>query len=281
MINTHFHLLNTIDVSFFNLASVNPSWADGSADDYRDHARIDNLLFYSVSGERVYTINGEETLRIRENDILFAPAKSRYISKCKATFPQMRTSGICIKFDIKDEFGKVVVIDDAPQWVYHDMDGRLLKTFTDLHNAIMQGTGGKLFSKALLAQLMETLITNVRKDKFFGDSNKDILPALKKIEHYPQEKIKISDLADLCHLSESAFRRKFIQYAGITPVRYRNEIRIQKTLELLKSGLYTIEKAAEVMGFTDQAHLSNAIKKVTGKTPREIRGYIKNKYYAL
>jgi len=281
MQNIHFHLLNTIDISFYNLASVSTYWRDNAIDSYLDKGRDEDLLFYSLHGDRIYTIEGQESLRIRDNDVLFAPSNSRYLSRAKVNPPRKYTSGICIKFNIKDENGNKIIVNDPPQWVAHDIDGQLYELFSKLHNAIMQGTGEKLYSKALLSKLMDILITNVRKDKSFDSSTLDIYPAVEKIERYPQDNISISELANMCSLSESAFRRKFIQYAGMSPVKYRNKIRVQKSLELLKSGLYSIEKVAEVMGFTDQAHLSNVIKKVTGKAPKEIKADIKNGHFNI
>jgi len=281
MQNIHFHLLNTIDVSFYNIASVSTTWPDNCVDSYLDKGRDEDLLFYSIHGDRIYTIEGQESLRIRDNDVLYAPSNSHYLSRVKVIPPRKYAFGICIRFNIKDENGNKIIIKDRPQWVAHDIDGQLYELFSKLHNAIMQGTGEKLYSKALLSKLMDILITNVRKDKSFDSSTQDIYPAVEKIERYPQDHICISELADMCSLSESAFRRKFIQYSGMSPVKYRNKIRVQKSLELLKSGLYSIEKVAEVMGFTDQAHLSNVIKKVTGKTPKEIKADIRNGHLTI
>lgn len=271
MDHVRFHQLNTIDVSFYNLASIVPVWKDGTIDKYLDVGRNENMLFYLIHGERIYSINGQDFLKIRDGDIVFMPAKSLYLSRLRMDSPEDSSTGICIKFDIKDDKGNEIIIDEPPQWVAHDMDGHLYHSFSKLHKIIMQGTGEKLYSKVLLSQLMDVLITNVRKDKSFSSSSQSIYPAVLKIERSPQDQISVAELANLCYLSESTFRRKFQQYAGTSPANYRNAIRVRKAIELLESGIYTVEETAEAMGFTDQAHLSNMIKKQTGKTPKEFR----------
>ncbi len=275
MENVHFNLLNNMDISFFNLASIFPTFKNGSIVDYTNLGRDENLLYYSTHGERIYTVNGQEMFKIKEGDILFAPAKSQYKTKARLDSPDDRAAGICIKFDIKDETGNLIIINDPPIWVTHDIDGSIYESFIKLHNVIMQGSDEKLYSKALLSQLMNDMITNNRLNKSFNKSFQAIYPAVIQIEHYPQDHISITELADMCFLCESTFRRKFKQYTGVSPSNYRNKIRIQKALELIRSKFYTIENAAEIMGFTDQAHLSNIIKKATGKTTKEIKNLSK------
>lgn len=270
MDSVHFHQLNTLDISFYNLASIIPNWKDGSIDNYLKIGRNENMLFYMIHGKRSYSIDEKEFLKIKDGDILFFPKSSRYLSKLKMGSLDEISTGICIKFDIKDEKGNEVVLNDSVRWIAYDFGRQYYQAFFKIHETIMLGMREKLYSKALLSQLMDTLISNVRKDELFDDASLPIYPAIRKIERYPQDAISIAELADMCFLSESTFRRKFKQYTSTTPTRYRNKIRIKKAIQLIKSGIYTIEQTAEVMGFTDQAHLSNMIKKHTGKTPKEI-----------
>ena len=85
-----------------------------------------------------------------------------------------------------------------------------------------------------------------------------LLPAIELLERHPERPVPVGELASMCYLSESNFRRKFIACMGCAPVTYRNRLRVQKAEELLQSGLYTVESAAELLGFTDGAHLCKA-----------------------
>ena len=103
----------------------------------------------------------------------------------------------------------------------------------------------------------------------FEAGNKDIAPALKLMERHPEKNFTNAELAHMCHVSESSFLRKFKLYSGgITPARYRNNIRIMRAEEYVNSD-NTLEHIAQTLGFYDAAHLCKAYKKHTGHSPKK------------
>ncbi len=284
MFNQDFHMLNTKDISFYNIISVKFIW-NRSMSDYSSSPRLNknrrrNMLAYMVHGDRTYhDISGHEYLRIRDADIWFVPAKSDYYTKLHSNGRDNTSTSILIQFDIKDDSGNDIIISNKAEWIAHDINAHYYNDFCKVHEAIMQGTSEKLYSKALLSRLMDTLMAISRKDRSFSTTYQDVYPAVIRIERNPQEQIPISELSLSCHLSESAFRRKFSQCMGVPPLTYRNRIRLNKAIELIKSGIYSIERVAEVMGYTDQSYLSKVIKEETGSNPIEIKKLAKKDSY--
>ena len=81
----------------------------------------------------------------------------------------------------------------------------------------------------------------------------------------------ISRLAEMCCLSVGRFRRIFSECMGKSPVEYRNRLRIQKAVTLIKTGQYTVSETAELVGISDIKYFSRLFKRYIGVTPKMIK----------
>jgi len=80
-----------------------------------------------------------------------------------------------------------------------------------------------------------------------------ILPAIEALRRDYQKNIKISEYAKMIYMSESQFRKLFRQTMGLSPVDYRNQLRLKQTESLIFSG-YTVEEAAAEAGFNSVSY---------------------------
>ena len=102
-------------------------------------------------------------------------------------------------------------------------------------------------------------------------------PAVEYIhENYAEKKLYGAELAALCGISETYFRRLFAGTYGVTPVEYANALRIGRAKDLLSERgdaktknreAYTIGEIAELCGFSDVYYFSRLFKKLTGYSP--------------
>ena len=81
----------------------------------------------------------------------------------------------------------------------------------------------------------------------------------------------VSELAARCALSESAFRKRFGQYAGVSPSEYRIARQIEQAARLLRAGSAGVEEIARSVGFEDVNYFCRAFKKRMGMTALEYR----------
>lgn len=95
--------------------------------------------------------------------------------------------------------------------------------------------------------------------------------ALDYITLHFMEPLKIEDLANLCHISETHFRRVFSSYMKMSPLEYINLVRIQTACEYLKKTDSPISDIAHKCGFSTLSTFNRNFKQAVGMTPHEWR----------
>ena len=77
--------------------------------------------------------------------------------------------------------------------------------------------------------------------------------------------------ADEQGLSKEALSRGFGKVFGITPAAFRAEAKVQQALALMTYGAQPLSNIALAAGFADQAHMTRAVRIVTGEPPTRLR----------
>ena len=98
-----------------------------------------------------------------------------------------------------------------------------------------------------------------------------IKPSLKYLtDDSPAEK-SIKEIAGLCNISIGYFEKLFRQYAGVSPVEYRNLHKINNIKMYLQNTELTLDEICEKIGYCDSGYLCRIFKKKTGMSPKEYR----------
>lgn len=98
-----------------------------------------------------------------------------------------------------------------------------------------------------------------------------ISPALDYISEFPDQQIRIEELAQMCHISETHFRRSFSECMNMTPVEYINWVRIKTACDELKKTNDSIGDIAVRTGFNTLSTFNRNFQKVMGISPHEWR----------
>lgn len=85
------------------------------------------------------------------------------------------------------------------------------------------------------------------------------------------ENLSLRDIAAASGLSVGTLGRLFPRHTSASPHAYMLRRRIEKARQLLQSSELPIAQVALATGFADQAHLSKALKRYLGMTPRSLR----------
>ena len=98
-----------------------------------------------------------------------------------------------------------------------------------------------------------------------------IAPALTYIDEFYMENFSIRDLADVCSMSESHFRRVFRELVGMGPLDYLNRTRITKACSLLRMTDDSILTISEKVGFGSMSSFNRHFYEVMGTPPSDWR----------
>lgn len=88
--------------------------------------------------------------------------------------------------------------------------------------------------------------------------------------------ISPTDVADNINMGYSKFRRLFKEYTGYAPLQYIQELRLQRSKELLLSTNLSLTEIAEEVGYDNADYFSTAFKKKNRITPAAYRKKLKN-----
>ena len=83
--------------------------------------------------------------------------------------------------------------------------------------------------------------------------------------------LSINDLARLCQMSLSTFKREFKKKLNVTPLNYITNKRLEKAQRLLRISTQTISEIAHEIGYNDPQYFTRIFKKHTEYTPSAYR----------
>jgi AraC-like DNA-binding protein len=81
----------------------------------------------------------------------------------------------------------------------------------------------------------------------------------------------LDEWARLNHLATATVSRGFKQVFAVTPTEFRIEARTQRALALIARSEESLASVAALAGFADQAHMTRAVRRLTGATPGQWR----------
>jgi AraC-like DNA-binding protein len=95
---------------------------------------------------------------------------------------------------------------------------------------------------------------------------KDILNIVERELADPQ--FSITNLCRETAMSRTLLYNKIKVHTGLAPNEFIRIVRMNKAMDLLKSGQHAISEIASIVGFEDSKYFSTAFKKFFGKSPK-------------
>jgi AraC-like DNA-binding protein len=91
------------------------------------------------------------------------------------------------------------------------------------------------------------------------------------ILNHPERQHTLELLADVAHMSRSAFAEHFRQSFGRTPMDYLRDVRLRRGAQLLQVSQLSVDGVASKVGFASRSHFSRSFKEQFGCSPVEFR----------
>ena len=256
--------LTNTDFNFVNVVAYRMDDNSNVEYNYESYGRTKQLLFCQMEGDRYYYSGSRHICTLTPGDILFLPHGAKYRSFVSEN--STSNTGIGISFDLISSTGETILINEDIRLFLNRKDNQLLKRFKKILYSVANPSQNVLRLKGELFSLFDELFADREKREDFDEAYKDIMAAITLLETKPENNLNLKSLGEMCHMSESSFLRKFKEYSGgITPIKYRNNIRFMLAEELASSHL-TMNEIAEKLGFYDGAHLCKMYKDHKGYT---------------
>lgn len=231
--------------------------------------KVENLCYEKeyalvivLDGETEYRIN-EQTYLAQKNDLLLFSPK---IMRSGKTSPNNPWSFITVLFCMElNEHAQQFFNKSIHIWKKTNDSFR--KLFTEVRRSWI--SKDPLFEVKCNMLVTEILYKLVSSDLPYKNT-----PHIKKLERARmviqenfRNDLSVEELARSVGMSNSYFRRLFLEVYGYSPMQYIVNLRIENAQDLLLSQEVNVTEAAQLSGFNDIYYFSRLFKKKTGITP--------------
>ncbi|MCM1135311.1 MAG: AraC family transcriptional regulator [Clostridium sp.] len=113
--------------------------------------------------------------------------------------------------------------------------------------------------------------TEAGKNLYPSRNSMIISKAVDYISKVPERPVKIDELAKMCHISETHFRRVFGECMQMTPVEYINRVRVRGACDALERTNKSVGDIAAETGFGTVSTFNRNFRQITGVSPQQWR----------
>ena len=151
-----------------------------------------------------------------------------------------------------------------------------------LANALMEEMSKRrnnwqeVFKSLLLVLYYEMCRSDIKLPKQTGERRRRsfvLTPVLEYIHENYMAPMSMQELADICHLSETHFRRIFLSIMGTSPLNFINSFRINQACVLLKTTDKSILQIAESVGIHSISNFNRIFTATMRVSPKEYRNH--------
>ena len=239
---------------------------------YRNGRTMDGLVL-CASGRGKF-IFPTQTIYLEKGEMFYLSAENAYIVKNSDPEPfvhytanfRLNRDETSISSPLLNALisGKLQYTTTAVQFAHHR------NSFDELLSVWQtKSCGYRVHAKSLLYDLLYHYLIETVHYVYSPDTFHKLIPAQELLDQSYTEEHSVSELAQLCNLSESHFRRLFSQIFGCSPSEYRKRKRLLYAKDLLLSGIYSIAEISQMTGFANQNYFARFFKKEMGMSPSE------------
>ncbi len=207
----------------------------------------------------------EHAIEISKKIVLLSDAlKSMDEEKILSIIPEMQICGDDVTLNNLNR------VKDFFKFCYYE----ILNTLKEQHSSqsvfdLLNQYRESLCDCGCLAELNEWLAKVLGSFLEDTDSSKVIHKAKNFLKKHYAEQIRLADLAEYMHISESHLSRLFKKNIGMSFTQYIINIRIEAAISLMNNTNLKVYEIAERVGYQNVEHFSRIFKNITGKSPKE------------
>lgn len=232
---------------------------------YHEKSRHSDSFVYYVKGGHSFDFS-DFSLNTRTGNLLYLPYKSCYKNK----LTDKCTEYFQIDFLLYQDgvptclFDKARVFSSETAEKALPLIRRIYDTYTD------EKSSTNLFCISDIIRIMGIVKNEEIADKEEKSGIDKIRNTVSHINEFYNLDTPVSELAAMSNMCISNLEKLFQKNFGLTPVSYRNKVRIYHAKKLISGG-YSVTDAALMTGFSDYFYFARIFKKFDGCSPGEFR----------
>lgn len=271
-----FSELYTADYEISRLCAMYQHWKEGGVFQMSTPRSTSCLLYFcGSSGEYVFnTAAGEKRLFAPRGSVVYVPEGAEYTLKftdCETD----RAVTVLVEFGLTTPDGVGFAASHEAAVIKNDIDLTLKDMFDRTVEAYSQTVVSYSLIKSYVYGILSELSRFHRQKSIHSREFRMISKGIEYLEANINNDLSVEDIAEMCHVSPSCFRRLFKKYSGQSPVTYRTEAKMEYAKSILRSETAGVSETAKLLMFEDTAYFCRVFKKYTGYTPGEYAGFFK------
>ena len=222
-------------------------------------------LVFNLGCTTSYTFDTGEELTVHSGECIYLPRGSNYIARRIELTEGSHNGVYAINFLVLNEESSRPLVRAIKR------QDEMLALFSSAARAWTKKSEG-YYEECMsdLYRIIWRLKSESAQSFTARSSETKISPAIEYIrENYTTDSIKISQLAELCGISEVALRKQFQKQFSLSPAVYIRSMRINYAKELMRNRDASIADVATLSGFNDVSYFSREFKKAEGVSPKE------------
>ena len=256
MKTVEFDRLYENDIAMTEIAVIyqTPQW--NSIEMKNEGGRRLNGFLLIDKGECLYEWQ-DKSASLSRGSLIYLPSGSKHT----VTVTERPFSFYRISFSLIDPTdGERIIFTNEPCVMTSTASGRLFELANELiSSTVLKSRAFK--STSMLAEFFHVLLKSRRRPE------SRISTAVEHIDRHYSEETNVDGLAALCYISKPHLFRLFKSELGMSPIEYRNHLRMERAKVLLSDGELSVGEIAAMLGFENGYYFSRMFKEHTGMSP--------------
>jgi len=162
---------------------------------------------------------------------------------------------------------------DAIQWLVSQLVEEHCENRPGSHFAVTQ------FAQLIFLNILRAYLASVAaitSGRLRATSDPRIGPAIRLMHANPGRAWHLKELAKACAMSRTVFASYFKTVAGVAPLTYLTQWRMQLAERALRESNASLSEVSDMLGYSSESAFSVAFKRVMGKSPKRYRSAMRS-----
>lgn len=263
---TNFSEMYSLDYDLKQLFAMNQKWSENQVFTMLDTPRQTSALVYYKNCAAAFTLANGEILYIKKGSLVYIPQGACYKTlyyHCDAGTAQTQL----LEFELINESNNVFVASPSIITLHLSRTYDIDIVFDELVSIYNKPILSYNMMKSKCYAFLHEICKSFHYERMYSKKYTPIAAGIAYLEQEHSYDLSVAEIAQMCHVSESCFRKLFQQYSGVSPMQYKANNLLRQAKDMIRSGDLPINEIALQLGFNDVGYFSRWFKKNTGISP--------------